>query len=292
MWCDGLITMITHSSNPKDARLYNVPKRDWRSVWVYIPMEEGDHITNVWVRKSFSKSNSLVVSKFSRNDNAAVRAIHNQRDRLTLRQFRTKMGRTHRIGPSPEEGWGAGLYVTWAAGLTPEDNLLFDDNPKKVQAIAVSSKIAKNIQSEPPLELYEPVSRRPRWDIHDAFWSIASLENVVACRLNYDHIGHIRRLTGIVFDYSDGHSEVVGQVRPELLCETLEITDSVQSIWLFSVDYTYLRASLSLTSMPKETSMEIPLRGQLEWWWAVNASFAHHNDTGHLSMAVPIRTFV
>ncbi|KAM3500467.1 hypothetical protein MY11210_009515, partial [Beauveria gryllotalpidicola] len=220
--------------------------------WLYMPVNPGDWIREVWLRGRTSPS---CRSAFI---------------------FVLNSGQVHVMGEHVRPGWeGTYWYILLSTSSKNKATSLYADFTAGLRAVAISPALVeprKAQLSAGPSSRSAVLSPYPRSLPFENFcYAKASLEDVCAvatCR-RADIDGEL--IAGMVLCYADGTEASLGWVAPDGLDSPTPVPDG--GIWL--------RVSLSRTGFPRVTAMAFAVpadeddaylrlqwRGELEWWFS------------------------
>ncbi|KAI1179215.1 hypothetical protein F4777DRAFT_575246 [Nemania sp. FL0916] len=196
-WDSRKIAGLRAHTAGEDLEFY---KRDTPedAVWIYFPLRPGETIREIWFRDPFQDPGIghgfLVVTD---QDRVFLMGPHKQRGGGD--EFRSSLVYTDKLG----------------------DCSLFIDNTFG-NALAVASVASKPLESSAEIPSYP----NPLWPAVDHWLDFvhttASLENVAFVRLCKPKMSE-PSITGMLFEYTDGHQESVGQVRFDWLRDRIVI---------------------------------------------------------------------
>ncbi|KAI0424963.1 hypothetical protein F5Y09DRAFT_322920 [Xylaria sp. FL1042] len=231
------------------------------ALWLYIPLRQHERITEIWQRRR----------KHSRE--VALIAV-------------TNMDRIHLMGAYPKSCWHPCKYqLLHKAG--PNDHPFFvDESPAGVHAVASGPIAGSTATRSLPVAL-SPYPESMSYE--DYLYTTARVDNVAHVRLCRAESSSV--ITGLVFEYTDGHQESVGQTRLDCL-EDPTIIDVSQKMWLRMSRSPWgfpqvVDAGFSPISKSEEESggeyLYIMWHGVLEWWFSMNQCQLYHNGQASLT---------
>ncbi|KAK5625066.1 hypothetical protein RRF57_000782 [Xylaria bambusicola] len=254
-WNKHVVALKAHFPG-EDLSYYKYVTSNYpHALWLYIPFYPGERITEIWQRRR----------KHGRE--VAFIAI-------------TNIGRIHLMGAYPKSCWHPCSYELLYKADLNDSPFFVDESPAGIHAVA-SRPIVGNIAKR-----YFPIVSTPypkSMSYEDYLYTTARVDNVARVRLCRTECSSI--ITGLVFDYTDGHQESVGQTRLDCLEDPIAV-DVSQKMWLRMsrsawgfpqvVDAGFLPISKSQGESEGEY-LYIMWHGVLEWWFSMNQCQLFHN---------------
>ncbi|KAJ8127384.1 hypothetical protein O1611_g6251 [Lasiodiplodia mahajangana] len=262
-WDNRIIALGAHVSGEDLSYYKYVMSNRPHALWLYIPLRKRERITEIWQRRR----------KYGRE--VALIAI-------------TNIERTHLMGAYPKSCWPLCEYKPLYKA-EPDDNPFFvNESPAGVHAVA-SGPIAGSLTTR---GLRLPIATSP-------YPESMSYEDYLYTTARVDHVAHVSLcradsssvITGLVFEYTDGHRESVGQIRLDCLEDPFMI-DISQKMWLkisrspdgypqvVDAGFSPIKERLGKTG---GEYLYIMWHGVLEWWFSLNQCLLYHNGQASLS---------
>lgn len=191
------------------------------------------------------------------------------------------------MGAYPKSCWPSCEYEPLYEAEPDDSPFFVDESPAGVHAVA-SRPIAGSLTTR-GLRLPAASSPYPQsGSYEDYLYTRARVDNVAhvsVCRADPSSV-----ITGLVFGYTDGHRESVGQIRLDCL-EDPFIIDMSQKMWLKIsrsakrcpqvVDAGFAPIKKPLRKTGGEY-LDIMWHGVLEWWFSSNQCWLYHNGQASL----------
>ncbi|KAI0871556.1 hypothetical protein GGS24DRAFT_471244 [Hypoxylon argillaceum] len=253
-WNNRIIALKPHSYK-EDLSYYKYIAADYpHALWSYVPLRSYERIIEIWQRRrKYGKEIAFI-------------AITNQ-DRILV------------IGAHPKPCWPPCSYELLYKAKPDEGPFYIDESPAGICAVASWPSTGRTVTRRLPAAL-SPYPHSMSYE--DYLYTTASVENV-------SHVRPCRVesiITGLVFDYADGHRECVGQIRLDCL-EAPTMIDVSQKMWLkVSLSPRGFPQVVDVGFSPKSKSDEyicIVWRGSLEWWVSLNQCQLYHDGQASLS---------
>lgn len=257
----------THLSS-EDFFLYHASEQRKLSIaWIYVPLERGERIREIWLRKNRNPS---------------------RRSALILV---TSAGRTHVLAEHPPPGFESeySYHLTAAVSQQPVTLFLgFNDEGYQDVAFSLPPPRAVDGRSLPSLpNLPSPASPFPRSIRYEHFFyscaEVRHVSEVIPCRVD----GNVK---GIILNYLDGRVASLGQIRLDLL-------DKAETVSQYGL---WFQVSPSAKGFPQVTDLRVNIPspdvgsyfhiewlGHLEWWSSRRQCQLRYNGT-HCSMATKL----
>ncbi|KAI1438836.1 hypothetical protein GGR50DRAFT_702799 [Xylaria sp. CBS 124048] len=252
-WNRCTIAIKAHSDG-EDLSVYKntLPYRP-DALWIYIPLRQGERITEIWLR------------------------LHVEAIQSTLVVI-TSTGRVHFMGAYPILHQSEFKYRLLYKADPSHGPFYLDESPAGIQAVAymyISNKV----------ENFPPLAPLPHPDCHPSeefLYTSACVDNVTHVRLCRAKSSSV--ITGLVFEYADGHRESVGQTRLDWLGDAILI-DPSEKMWLKFSRYTgrfprVVDAGFSPISKSMGHTKEyfyIMWHGILHWWVSLNQCWLYQD---------------
>ncbi|KAI0426950.1 hypothetical protein F5Y09DRAFT_317545 [Xylaria sp. FL1042] len=261
-WNSPIFYIQAHSpGEAQGSAIYSdIVARKKKGVWLYMPVDEGEYISQIWKR-----SRRLTLD-------------------LALLMV-TNKGRVMMMGPQPKPKPSSYLGPwKWTLLHTSNGNpsrIFFDVTPYGIHKLAFESP--EPIQQDQSPVIPIPLSPYPKLGSLDSyFYTFATLENVAEITPCEDKVAGKRSIIGLLFHYSDGTRACVGQFRLDCATTNLVI-GTCPKLWL-SFDTNDARPyvnGIGVCPAPKPKSHDclyISWHGKLEWWFTDNQCKLYYKD--------------
>ncbi|EFY88702.1 hypothetical protein MAC_05320 [Metarhizium acridum CQMa 102] len=226
--------------------------------WLYLPVNDNEWISEVWVRSKALEQSTLIL-------------VTNSKRTLVMEAHPRN---SHRFS------------YELVAKLSNEPSLFYLDLRSGLQEIRCGNEppVQDPIKTKP--DLLEPTSTYPQCLPTEFFYfSTASLEDVSEIKLCKD----AQRISGVVLGYSDGREVSLGWVHPDHLSSPMKVDDSL-GMWLLVSEtglplltdirlVTDIRLTVPMAEAQKYFAVQ--WRGQLGWWFSVRQCQLHHEGEKH-----------
>lgn len=247
-WDIRILATHAHKTNEDLAFYTSDMVKQERAVWIYIPIDHGDSIAEIWERSR-------------------------RLDRELALTFITSQGRFCLFGLQQRESWGA---CTWT---------LLDRPGKKPTTIwhneagyDFAFETPGPPQQSPPLLPETPSSFPESSSLQNYFYSSAMLDNVAEvapCRLLQK-----KKVSGLLFRYSDGREACDGEIRLDCVGRFVQLS-KLMKLWMefgYGDRGVFVR-TVQFSRPPKGSTsqwLEVPMRGLLEWWFTWDQCKIYH----------------
>ncbi|KPM34565.1 hypothetical protein AK830_g12009 [Neonectria ditissima] len=238
------VAFHVHTSNT-DMSPYD-PALDY-SHWIYMPLDAGETISTIWMRKRKVSDNDLALA-------------------LTTNKQRTVL-----LGDQATPNSSTGPWTLLDKSDGAPGRFFYDACHQGSRLLAFES--AQPVEPSTYLRLPEPSSPHPRSAFGESFnWSSASVEEVTEVRLCRRQNVLQSEVVGLLFYYRNGTRASLGQVRLDSLEPHLTV-DPSRSLYLafrYGSNGCHYVADVEMSTAPPEdaavTWFEVSWRGTLEWW--------------------------
>ncbi|KAI0420822.1 hypothetical protein F5X98DRAFT_361532 [Xylaria grammica] len=256
---NGYIVALKAHHHEEDLSYYDYFTSSYPyALWLYIPLRPRERITEIWQRR---RRHGIEV---------ALIAV-------------TNIDRIHIMGAYPKSCWRPCSYELLYKAELGEGSFFIDESPAGIHAIASGSLAGSTVSRSLPILASSQYPKSMSFE--DYLYTKASVENVThvrLCRAKPDFI-----ITGLVFEYVDGHQESVGEVRLDCL-EAPILIHVCQKMWLRVSRSSYgfpqvVDVGFSPASRFGEEYISIIWHGFLEWWFSLNQCKLYHNGQASLS---------
>lgn len=278
-WNFSIITMHAHSRGDSFHSVLSDP-RVKGGVWLYMPLDDGEHIVEIWKRKrKMSREVAFIVSYVLMSRYMILMSL----------KLRTNRNRIGVMGAYPKRAYLCrAKLLDCLAGA--QRRVFFDRSHLGIHEV----HMANHQPSQPTsgLQLPTPLSAYPRAHcFEEFFYTEAPLSNttrVAVCRID-------TYVSGLLLCDRDGHLTHVGQIRRDCLQPWVHVKSS-ESMWMgflqrpdgpyvSSIEWTYPTSSNLFY-------LEVRWQDRLEWWFSYRQCQVYHN--GQLSPStvrgIPVRT--
>lgn len=228
----------------EDLAFYKSATISWgRVLWLYMPIDPGDSISEIWKRSA-------------------------QLDKDFALVFKTTQGRIHLFGTQPKVDWG------WKWTLLDKPNtrpsvISFDKADYGIHELAFETP--QPLQDSPDPMLPEVMSPFPEsTSLQDYFYSSARLDNVFEVVVSAQDYPE-ERIHGLIFRYIDGREAHVGDIRLDSLSPPISRPEKMWLGFVCTDDGVFVRCIKF--SKPQDASavdwFEVTFCSQLEWWFSL-----------------------
>ncbi|KAI1357834.1 hypothetical protein F5Y08DRAFT_323278 [Xylaria arbuscula] len=256
-WDNYVIALKAHSHREDLSYYKYIMSSHPHALWLHIPLRPRERITEIWQRRR----------KHGRE--LALIAVTNI-DRICV------------MGAYPKSCWHLSSYDLLYKAQPDKGSFFIDESPAGIRAVASGPLAGGTVARRLPTALSPYPESMP---FEDYLYTMASVENVThvrLCRAKSDSI-----ITGLVFKYTDGHQECVGQTRLDCL-EDSTMIDVSRKMWLRISRSPYgfpqvVDMGVSPTSKSGGEYLYITWHGILEWWFSLNQCRLYHNGQASLS---------
>ncbi|KAI5464359.1 hypothetical protein BGZ63DRAFT_439553 [Mariannaea sp. PMI_226] len=261
-WDGEIITIHTHSRAEKDLDFYRRRSdRDFWQVWLYMPVDQGEHITEIWKRP---EKDQLLWSG-------------HKEQKFTL-VMKTNNGRVWVIGEHWRNRRSKKSWVLVDQPTQVSSRIFIEECYLGMGYMAFESPEPLHNQPNPPI----PIPRSP-YPIcsqgHDYFYSSAPLIDVAMiypCRYQLEHTSAI---VGLLLCYHDGRERSVGQVRLDSLEHAICVEATTQLVYRLSPDKAKVLEVRVGEEFEGDEWIGIPWVGSLEWWHSARDSRLYHDES-------------
>lgn len=247
-----LVNMWQRSNN--NLAIYESAAMDWnRVLWLYVPIDQGDMVSEIWKRSG-------------------------RLNRQLALLFKTIRGRLYQLGPQQRASWGP---CTWTLldHPSPEPvHISFDHSEVGIHKLAFETPAPRHNSTDPALPL--PASTFPEsTSLQDYFYSSALLDDVVNVALSVHP--SVKKITGLLFHRSNGDQACVGEIRLDCLQPPMQVS-RLSELWLGFVStshgvYVEIARLSRPHRMPSAQWFRVPMRGLLEWWFSADQCKVYHS---------------
>lgn len=254
-WNMRILTIHAHKTD-EDLAFYTPDTASQeRATWVYVPLDPGDSIAEIWERSRLF-------------------------DRELAILFKTSRGRLLLLGPQQRQSWGT---CTWTLLDQPEAKpatICYDETG---QFLAFKTPTPQ--QQSPPLLPEAPSPFPESTSLQDYFYSSAILDDVVEVTLCRPPTK--KKVSGLLFRYADGRKACVGEIRLDYMDVPVPLS-KLMALWLefgWGDRGVFVRSVCFSRPLKESASQwfEVPICGLLEWWFSSNQCKIYH--TGRASPA-------
>lgn len=251
-WNGRILTIHAHKAD-EDLAFYTptTPSQE-RATWVYVPLDPGDSVAEVW-RRSGTLDKELAVL------------------------FKTSRGRLLLLGPQQGQSWGP--FYTWTLLDQPEakPGTIWYDETGQFWAF----ETPRPPRQSPPLLPAAPSPFPGYCPMQSYFYSSAILDD--AAEVSFCRPPMQNKVSGMLFRYADGRKACVGEIR--LDCMDLPVPLSkLMVLWLeFVWDHGIFVRSVRFSRPLKESTSQwfkVPICGRLEWWFVWTDCKIYHAGQG------------
>ncbi|KAI1207666.1 uncharacterized protein F4807DRAFT_434099 [Annulohypoxylon truncatum] len=257
VFLDGNIKYIHAHIHGENLSFYDHPPCA-DGVWLYMPLQHGEFLEDIWIRR------------------------HNFLDGTGL-VFRTNRGRIMTAGPylhvgHPTYSWGHVQTLEHAPS-----RLFFRYSSEGISELGLETSppiLRKNAVGLIP---FSPPPNSLSFTCY--FFSRASLEDVVEVTPCCMSRADVSAIIGLLFRYADGHQWSVGEVRLDLLQDSIQVNSSEKMTLGFSAPdkYPYVasihhcRVDRGQSDRSRLMLLDIHWTGYLEWWFNSWQCKVYHN---------------
>ncbi|PHH73122.1 hypothetical protein CDD80_4031 [Ophiocordyceps camponoti-rufipedis] len=199
-WGCGMMNLHVHTPG-EDLSFYGRNREsclEMDTAWLYMPLDSDEYIVEIW--SCLTEDWGMIMFRTNKGRNSFMGPYSEEREPSFCLLQRLENRATH-------------IYIGHAC-------------LQLYQELAFEKAIPRTPSKEPPMP--QPLSGYPEEEwAEDVFFTSADLSGVAEvtpCRSG-------RRIIGLLLTYSNGHRDIVGQVRLDLLEPTVKVGDS-EGMWL------------------------------------------------------------
>ncbi|KAI1115064.1 hypothetical protein F5Y14DRAFT_144337 [Nemania sp. NC0429] len=248
-WGWPILDLRAHTTDGEDEAPYNeAVMRRKNTVWLYMPVDEGEFISQIWKRsRQLTRELALL--------------IVTNRDRVLL------------LGPQPQPHSRPCNWSLLHRSDGAPSRIFFDITSPRGGIHKLGFEAPEPVSSRELPLVPAPSSPYPESSsLDDYFYSSAPLENIVELTPCEATVAGRRSVIGLLFRYSDGHQACVGQFRLDCAATPMLVGSSTE-MWLsFDTNdgYPFVDAvGISCPPRPmSRTCLYLSWAGKLEWWFS------------------------
>ncbi|KAF4963233.1 hypothetical protein FSARC_8731 [Fusarium sarcochroum] len=292
VWMDTIMKILPHETGQK--LLYDFPsKRQYTYSWIYMPMDPGERISELWVR------------------NYGVKRVDNTPGPATTLMLRTSKGRRLTLGPQLKFNQPSNFdpHATYkaVAVLPPTEpcRMYYATQDQSVTWMRFE-KVSTRNQFKVQLSTNKAFELDPsECKYHYSSAELDGVRQITPCNSWRSH--RPDAILGLLLTYADGRQRTVGEVRLDFLGDTIDV--SSETMWLGHTERKEigLNACCAHTasgidwisfSKPEEEEeeeedddddddedsrgcFEVPMKGRLDWYFSDHqCHLFHHHKAG------------
>ncbi|KAI0476288.1 hypothetical protein GGR56DRAFT_641994 [Xylariaceae sp. FL0804] len=250
--------MYAHTADNEDWELYKRHGQD--TTWIYIPITNGEVITEIWKLDGSVKEETAYLIKTS-SDVSIV------------------------AGPQVQKVWDRYSWDLVDRPAASSGRIFFNDFSCCHVRMGIMAFMTPEPRwlSEPPLPTpNSPFPEDPLTEVPPSyFYSVAPLDDVVQVTVCRKRDRGVEAVVGLLFEYRDGRQACVGEVRLDCLDRPFRVDGSRTLRIAFRV--------LDNCPYASEVTLEHPLgeacavlatswTGKLEWWYSDKRCQVHYGE--------------